>query len=115
MAFPASPYIEERHGGLYLEGARISLDTIAIRFQQGQSPESIVESFPTLRLSQVYGAIAYHLENEAAVNEYIAEGEREFQRSVPPLSERTPNCLPAWRRRANRCTRNERDGQLPGG
>jgi hypothetical protein len=38
----------------------------------------------------VYCAIAYYLENESAVDEYIAEGEREFQRSVPPLSQQNP-------------------------
>jgi uncharacterized protein (DUF433 family) len=52
MAYPASPYIEERHGGLYVAGTGVSLDSIVIRFQQGASPDRIVESFPTLKLSQ---------------------------------------------------------------
>lgn len=90
MAYPVSPYIEERDGGLYLAGARVSLDSVAISFQEGESPEEIVQSFSTLKLSQVYGAIAYYLENEEMVNEYIAEGERELQRTIPPLSEQAP-------------------------
>jgi uncharacterized protein (DUF433 family) len=90
MAFPASPYIEERHGGLYVAGARVSLDSVVIRFKEGASPEQIVESFSTLKLSNVYGAIAYYLENEAAVDEYIVEGERELERTVPPLSQQNP-------------------------
>jgi Protein of unknown function (DUF433) len=72
-----------------LAGTRVSLDLVAVRFREGQSPESIVESFPTLHLSQVY-AIAYYLENQTAVDEHIAEGERELQRSVPPLSQQAP-------------------------
>ena len=79
MAYPVSPYIEERDGGLYVEGTRVSLDSVVIRFQEGASPEKIVQSFPALKLSQVYGAIAYYLENEKTIGEYIAEGEREIE------------------------------------
>ena len=90
MPYPVSPYIEERDGGLYIAGSRVSLDSVAIRFQQGASPEKIVQSFPTLKLSQVYGAIAYYLENEGTISEYIAEGERDLERSRVPLSQTNP-------------------------
>jgi hypothetical protein len=63
---------------------------VVIRFQQGASPEKIVQSFPALKLSQVYGAVAYYLENEETISEYIAEGEREFERSRVPLSQTNP-------------------------
>jgi uncharacterized protein (DUF433 family) len=55
-----------------------------IRFHEGTSPERIVQSFPTLKLSQVYGAIAYYLENQEMVNEYITKAQRELERTVPP-------------------------------
>jgi uncharacterized protein (DUF433 family) len=91
VAYPVSPYIEERDGGLYVAGTRVSLDSVVIRFQQGASPEKIVQSFPALKLSQVYGAIAYYLENEKTIGEYIAEGEREIERSQVPLSQTNPD------------------------
>jgi uncharacterized protein (DUF433 family) len=91
VAYPVSSYIEERDGGLYVAGTRVSLDSVVIRFQQGASPEKIVQSFPVLKLSQVYGAIAYYLENEKPISEYIAEGEREFERSRVPLSQTNPD------------------------
>ena len=90
MTYPASPYIEQRNGGLYIAGSRVSLDSVVIRFQEGGSPDRIVQSFPTLKLSHVYGAIAYYLEHEEMVKEYIAEGERELHRLVPPLSQQNP-------------------------
>lgn len=90
MTFPASPYIEERNGGLYIAGTRVSLDSVVISFQEGESPEEIVQSFPTLKPAQVYGAIAYYLENEKTIGDYIVEGERELERSVPPLSQQDP-------------------------
>jgi uncharacterized protein (DUF433 family) len=90
MMYPPSPYIEERNGGLYVEGTRVSLDSVVIRFQEGASPERIVQSFPTLKLSQVYGAIAWFLENQQMVDEYIAESWRELERTVPHLSQSNP-------------------------
>ena len=90
MAYPISPYIEERSGGLYVAGSGVSLDSVVIRFQEGASPDKIVHSFPSLRLSQVYGVIAYYLENEKAIKEYIAQGERELEQSTVPLSQTNP-------------------------
>jgi uncharacterized protein (DUF433 family) len=90
MPYPASPYIDERNGGLYVAGARVSLDSVVILFEESGSPEKIVKSFPTLKRWQVYGAIAYYLQHQHIVEEYMAEGERELRRSVPPLSQTDP-------------------------
>ena len=90
MAYPASPHIEERNGGLYVAGSGVSVDSVVICFQEGASPDKIVHSFPTLKLSQVFGVLAYYLENETIINDYIAEGEREFERSAVPLSQTNP-------------------------
>ena len=90
MPYPPSPYIDERNGGLYVSGSRVSLDSVAIRFQQGASPEKIYQSFPTLKLSQIYGVIAWYLENEGQVSQYITDGERELERIAKPLSHTDP-------------------------
>lgn len=90
MAFPVSPYIEERDGALKIASTSVSLASIVIGFQEGESPEKIVQSFPTLSLAQVYGAIAYYLENEKPINCYIAEVKRRFEQLVPPLSQTNP-------------------------
>ena len=85
----AKEYVEERNGGLYIAGTRVSLDSVLINFRQGASPEKIVQAFGTLKLSQVYGAIAYYLENEETINGYLVEGER-FLESAPRLSQTNP-------------------------
>ena len=89
MVYPVSPYIEEQDHGLYVAGTRVSLDSVVIRFQEGASPEKIVHSFPTLKLSYVYGVIAYYLENEKLINKYLAESQRKLDR-IPPLSQTNP-------------------------
>jgi uncharacterized protein (DUF433 family) len=85
-----SEYIEQRNGGYYVAGTRVSLDSIVYSFKAGDSPETIRQNFSTLSLEQVYGAIAFYLAHEQGVDAYIREGEEEIQRSVPALSESRP-------------------------
>ena len=42
----AKEYVEQRDGGYYLAGSRVSLDSVVYAFLRGESPESIAESFP---------------------------------------------------------------------
>src|SRR5215470_20126 len=90
MTFPASPYIDQQDGALRIAGTRVSLSSVVAHFQEHQTPDQIVESFPTVTLAQAYGAIAYYLENEQLIKDYLAEIEREFKRRVRPLSEGNP-------------------------
>jgi uncharacterized protein (DUF433 family) len=89
MAYPASAYVEERDGGLYISGARVSLDSVVIHFQEGASSARIADSFPTLQLWQVYGAINYYLEHEEAVRDYLAL-QRQRDLANQPLSQTNP-------------------------
>jgi uncharacterized protein (DUF433 family) len=83
-------YVEERNGGYYFKGTGVSLDSIVYSFSEGESAEIIRQNFPSLRLEQVYGAIAFYLANRDVVDANIREGEEELERSVPPLSESRP-------------------------
>ena len=85
-----SAYVEERNGGFYVAGTRVSLDSIVYSFKAGDSPETIRQNFSTLSLEQVYGAIAFYLAHQRAVDANIREGEEEFERSVSPLSVSRP-------------------------
>ena len=50
-------YVEQRDGGYYLTGTRIALDSIVLAFKDGESPETILQSFPLAGpLVRVYGS-----------------------------------------------------------
>jgi uncharacterized protein (DUF433 family) len=85
-----SDYVEQRNGGYYIAGTRISLDSIVSSFNEGQSPEAIQEDFPLLKRSQIYGAIAFYLDRQAEIDEYLKETEREFEGQAIPLEEANP-------------------------
>jgi uncharacterized protein (DUF433 family) len=85
-----SEYIEQRNGGFYVAGTRVSLDSIVYSFKAGDSPETIRQNFSSLTLEQVYGAIAFYLAHGQEVDSNIGEGEEAIQNSIPPLSESRP-------------------------
>lgn len=85
-----SEYIEERNGGYYVAGTRVSLDSVVYSFERGNSPEAIQKEFPLLRLPQIYGAIAFYLDHQAEVRAYLENEERRIQESTVPLSEANP-------------------------
>ncbi len=83
-------YIEQRNGGYYLAGTRISLDSVVYSFNEGQSPEAIQEDFPLLKRAQIYGAIAFYLDHQAEIDKYLEEAEREFEGRAIPLELANP-------------------------
>ncbi|MEL6470439.1 MAG: DUF433 domain-containing protein [Cyanobacteria bacterium J06623_4] len=83
-------YIEYRSDAYWVEGTRISLDSVVYAFQQGVSPEGIVQSFPLLTLEQVYGAITFYLANRTEVDAYLAAEEEAFDAMPQPLQTSAP-------------------------
>jgi uncharacterized protein (DUF433 family) len=73
--FVAKEYVENVEGTYRVAGSRVSLDSIVCGFREGLSPETIAENFSALTLEQVYGAIAFYLANQPAVDQYLREGE----------------------------------------
>ena len=89
-------YVDERDGGYYVAGTRISLDSIVHAFQAGESPDEILRSFPMAGpLVKIYGAITFYLENAEKVEAYLKEQDRlwealrrERPKSNDPLARR---------------------------
>ena len=83
----AKDYVEERNGGYYVAGTRVSLDSIVQCFSEGLSPEAILEEFENLTLAQVFGAITFYLENRPAIDAYRPRQKQRFeavrQKSAP--------------------------------
>jgi len=71
-------YIEQRDGSYVVAGTRVSLDSIVYAFLDGQSAEAIAQSFPLLRLEQVYGAIAYYLAHRDEIDRYLETRRQDF-------------------------------------
>ncbi|MFM7601887.1 MAG: DUF433 domain-containing protein [Pseudanabaena sp.] len=86
----AKRYIEQRNRGYWIEGTRISLDSVVYSFLNGKSPESIAQDFPLLSLEQVYGAIAFYLGSRELIDAYLKEGEEEFEELLKSCRQKNP-------------------------
>ena len=71
------PLYETEQGAIRVQGTRVSLDTVIYCYNSGKTPESIVQSFDTLKLRDVYTIIAYYLDNREGVDAYIKRREAE--------------------------------------
>jgi len=71
-------YVTQVDGAYRITGTRISLDSVVYAFLQGQTAESIAQSFPLLTLEQVYGALTYYLAHRSVIDAYLEQGRVEF-------------------------------------
>lgn len=63
-------------GTLNVGASRVSFDSVMYAFEEGETPEGIVDRFPSLELADVYQAVAYYLKHTRQVKAYLAEREQ---------------------------------------
>ena len=69
-------YVERREDAYYVVGSRVPLHVIVHEYKNGGPVESIRQSFPTLTLEQIHGALAFYLANQQEVEASIQNNER---------------------------------------
>jgi uncharacterized protein (DUF433 family) len=74
----AKDYVEQHDDVYWITGTRVSLDSVVYAFLEGLSPERIVDSFDTLTLEEVYGAIAFYLGHREVIDAYLKRSEAQF-------------------------------------
>lgn len=72
-------YVERRDYGYFLADTRVSLDSVVYAFLRGESPEGIAESFPALKLEQIFGGLAFYLANRDTIDKYLRDGAEKFE------------------------------------
>lgn len=67
------PIQTDERGDIRVGGTRVLLDLVIARHTQGDTPEQIQESFPTLKLADIYAVISYYLNHQAEVEAYLQQ------------------------------------------
>lgn len=80
------PIMTDIDGVIRVGGTRVRLDTVVYAYNEGATPEEIVEQYPSLDLAAVYAVISYYLQNRAQVESYLGERQKERER-VKQLNE----------------------------
>ena len=73
------PLVQWEDGSIRLRNSRLTLDLIVGRVNLGQTAEEIHDSFPSATVTQINEIRAWYFDNKAEADDYIAEGEREFE------------------------------------
>lgn len=71
----APPLREDASGALRVGASRVLLELVIRAFQDGAPPETIVQRYSTLALSDVYAVIAYYLRHRTEIEAYLARRE----------------------------------------
>lgn len=62
-------------GAFRISDTRVLLELVVRAFRAGATPEEIVQAYDTLKLRDVYSVVAWCLNNESAVTDYMADRE----------------------------------------
>ena len=75
----APPLHEDASGALRVGNSRVLLELVIGAFQDGATPEAIVQRYSTLALPDVYAVISYYLRHRSEVEGYLARREQKAQ------------------------------------
>ena len=70
------PLKEDETGAIRIGDSRVLLELVIRAFQDGTSPETIVQRYSTLSLSDVYITIGYYLRHQQEIESYLNEREQ---------------------------------------
>lgn len=88
MTIPLRP---DEHGAIRIGNTRVLLELVIHAYYTGETPEGIVESYPSLTTSEVYAVIGYYLANREAIDEYVRQRDEQAERIVSEMeSKLTP-------------------------
>lgn len=78
--FPETvPLVQLENGAVRVRNSRVTLETIVIRMQVGDTVERIHSGFPTVSISQIKEILAWYFDNKADVDEYLQQIEEEAE------------------------------------
>ena len=75
----APPLREDASGALRVGDSRVLLELLIRAFQDGATPETIVQRYSTLALPDVYAVIAYYLRHRREIEGYLAQREQKAE------------------------------------
>jgi len=102
------PLIQDERGTVLIGETRVTLDVVMEAYDQGATPEQIVQRFGELRLDDVYAVITYYLRHTSEVRAYLADRARHAQELREAVESDPGNRI--FRERLLRCKRDRRSG-----
>jgi uncharacterized protein (DUF433 family) len=76
------PLRTDEHGAIRVGNTRVLLELIIHANYLGETPEGIVDSYPTLTTSDVYAVIAYYLAHREDIDTYVRQRDEQAEQII---------------------------------
>jgi len=76
------PLRTDEHGAIRVGNTRVLLELVIHAYYAGETPEGIVDSYPTLTTSDVYAVIAYYLSHREEIDIYVRQRDEQAERTL---------------------------------
>ena len=76
------PLRTDEHGAIRVGNTRVLLELVIHAYYLGETPEGIVDSYPTLATSDVYAVIAYYLSHREEIDAYVRQRDEQADRII---------------------------------
>lgn len=80
------PIYQDDTGAYRIGNTRVLLELVIHAFLNGDTPESIVDSYETLKTGDVYAVIAYYLTNRDEIDQYMIERDKEIDAIIGEIN-----------------------------
>lgn len=67
------PLRADAAGVLRVGNTRVSLDSVVIAFNEGATPEEIVQQYDAVSLADLYAVISYYLQHQSKIDAYLTK------------------------------------------
>jgi uncharacterized protein (DUF433 family) len=87
----APPFNEDESGAIRIGNSRVLLELVIRAFQDGASPEAIMQRYLTLSLSEIYTTIGYYLRHPQEIETYLSQRDQLAESVRQKLSDIQPD------------------------
>jgi uncharacterized protein (DUF433 family) len=73
----APPLRRDASGAFRVGGSRVLLELVIRAFQDGATPETIAQRYPSVALGDIYAVVAYYLRHREDIESYLTDREQQ--------------------------------------
>jgi uncharacterized protein (DUF433 family) len=81
------PLRTDEHGAIRVGSTRILLELVIHAYYLGETPEGIVDSYPSLTTADVYAVIGYYLANREEIDAYVRQRDEQAEQILQDMRE----------------------------
>ena len=85
------PLVKDQDGVFRVGGTRVTLDTVIGAYQNGCTPETIQDKYPSVHLTDIYSVISYYLRYREEIDSYLAQRRLQIEEAEREIETRFPS------------------------